>query len=89
MKVNMQKFQNFCQLLEKAKTDSQLVNYAYIVFQKSGLFKELLMRWNKRTTNTIYADFKVFIQEEYHVHGAVGGLTVVNSTHRQVNAVRD
>ena len=78
-----------CQLLKKAKTDSQLVDFAYIIFQKSGLFMNALMHWNKRTTNTTYADFRKFIQEEYHALDAVGGLTVANSTFNQANAVQE
>ena len=51
------KFQTLCQLLEEAKTDTQLVDYAYIIFHKCGLFMDSLMRWNKRTASTTYDDF--------------------------------
>ena len=50
---------------------------------------DALMRWNRRTTNTTYADFKTFLQEEYHALGKVGGLTVENSGLNSANAVTE
>lgn len=86
---DIQQFQTLCQLVGKGKTDSQLVDIAYIIFQKSGIFMEPLMQWNKRTATNNYEDFKTFIQEEYNASDAVGGLTVGNSSLHQANAVQE
>ena len=44
----IQDFQDICGLIGKDKTDSQLVDTAYLIFQKSGLFRDSLIRWNKK-----------------------------------------
>ena len=38
----IQGFQDLCTLIKNEKTDAQLVSYAYIVFQQTGIFMESL-----------------------------------------------
>ena len=76
----IKKFQTLCQLVKKPKTDDQWVDIAYIIFSKSEAFKDTLITWNAKTTNTTYADFKTHITERYHALGQVGGLKVKDSS---------
>ena len=78
----IQKFQDLTQLLGKSKTDAQLVDMAYLIFQKTDHFKDSLMRWNKLPTppNKDYALFKDHMRSEHADLEQVGGLTVADST---------
>ena len=42
----IQEYQDLCTLLQNPKTDKQLVTYAYLIFQKSGIFMQSLKDWN-------------------------------------------
>ena len=44
----IQDFQDICELIGKDKTDYQLVDTAYLIFRKLGLFRDSLLRWNKQ-----------------------------------------
>ena len=43
----VQDLQDICTLLSKHKSDMQLVDMSYLIFQKSGIFMDSLLRWNK------------------------------------------
>lgn len=73
----IQEFQDLCQLLRNSKTDTQLVIYAYLCFQKANIFQNSLIKWNARAAvNQTFSEFKLFMREEYQALEAVGGLTV-------------
>ena len=55
------KFRVLCILTEQPKTDAQLTNIAYIIFNKPRFFMDSLKTWNKRTTNKNYSDFKIHL----------------------------
>ena len=58
-------------------TDTQLVTYAYLVFQKSGTFMNSLKEWNARShVNKAFVNFKMFMRQQYLDLQAVGGLTL-------------
>ena len=86
----IQDFQDICGLIGKHKTDSQLVDTAYLIFQKSGLFRDLLIRWNKQPDPAkTFQDFKIFMRAEYLDLQEVGGMTLANSTLNTMNIVQE
>ena len=83
----IQEFQDLCVLLSNRKTDTQLVTYAYLCFQKVGIFQNSLLRWNaKLVADKTFALFKIFMRKEYLDLDAVGGLTVESSS---LNLIRE
>lgn len=77
----IQDFQDICILLQNTKTDTQLITYAYLVFQKTGIFMTSLKEWNaKIPALKTFAGFKLFMRQQYLDLDAVGGLTVQNSS---------
>ena len=83
-------FQTLCTLIGRDKTDSQLVDMAYLVFQKTGIFQHSLKDWNNKSpVDQTFADFKVFMRKEYLDLEAVGGLTVNNGMESQANMIKE
>ena len=81
-------FQDVCVLTSNAKSDTQLVNMAYLIFQKSGIFMNSLREWNKKTpADKTYVNMKSFMRNEYLQLQEVGGLTIQNSMTNQANLV--
>ena len=77
----IQDFQDICTLISNGKTDTQLVTYAYLCFQKTGIFQTSLKEWNAKTQEQkTFALFKFFMRKEHRELQAVGGLTVHNSS---------
>ena len=74
-----------CQLVQQPKQDYQLVNIAYIVFQKVPIFHESLIRRNKTTEIKTYNDFKIHMRQECNELAKVGGLTVESSNLNGIN----
>ena len=86
----IQDFQDICVMIGNGKTDTQLVTYAYLIFQKTGIFMEGLKSWNARPTpDKTFVNLKMHMQREYLDLQEVGGLTVNNSTLSQVNLVQE
>ena len=44
----IQDLQDLCILIGKTKSDTQLVDMAYLIFQKCGIFIDSLLRWNEK-----------------------------------------
>ena len=87
---HIQDFQDICGLLNKAKTDTQLVDTAYLIFQKSGLFRDSLIRWNKLPDPAKkFNDFKIFMRSEYLDLQEVGGMTLASSNLNTINIVQE
>ena len=42
------KFRDLCKLIDQPKSDSQLTNISYIIFNKPRFFMESLKHWNKK-----------------------------------------
>ena len=83
-------FQALCTLIGRDKTDSQLVDMAYLVFQKTGIFQHSLKDWNNKSTDDqTFAEFKTFMRKEYLDLEAVGGLTVNNAMESQANMIKE
>ena len=75
----VEKFRGLCILTEQPKTDAQLTNVAYIIFNKPWFFMDSLKNWNKKTTNKTYADFKIHMRREYNELRQVGALSISDS----------
>jgi len=73
------RFRDLCILTQQPKSDSQLTNIAYIIFNKPRFFMDSLKAWNKQTTNKTYADFKTHLRKEYNELRQVGALTIQDS----------
>ena len=73
----IKKFQDLAQLMGKGKTDTQLIDMAYLIFQRTGHFKDSLMRWNKLSEPPAktYELFKDHMRDEHADLEQVEGLT--------------
>ena len=68
-------FQDLCILTENQKTDRQLIQLAYLVFNKNKAFMDSLKTWNaKLLSSKIFANFKLHMREEHHALRQVGAL---------------
>ena len=77
----IQEFQDICILLQNTKTDMQLITYAYLVFQRAGIFMTSLKEWNaKSIASKTFQTFKIFMRKQYLDLEAVGGLMIQNSS---------
>ena len=86
----IQYFQDLCIMISNDKTDTQLVTYAYLIFQKSGIFMDGLKSWNTKTAqDCTFVNFKFHMRKEYLDSQEVGGLTINNSTLNQVNMIQE
>ena len=86
----IQEFDDLCKLLENSKTDTQLVTYAYLIFQRTGIFMEGLKKWNsKPLCDRTFANFKLHMRQEYSDLQDVGGLSINNSLLNQANIIKE
>jgi hypothetical protein len=85
----IQYFQDLCTLLTNPKTDTQLVTYAYLIFQKNTIFMQSLKEWNaKLPGGKTFMHFKIYMRSQYRELKAVGGLTVQNSAFNMMQEIR-
>ena len=73
------KFCDLCVLTKQPKSDRQLTNIAYIIFNKPQFLMESLKSWNKQTTDKTYSDFKTHLRKEYNELCQVGVLSIKQS----------
>ena len=86
----IQEFNDLCTLLGNGKTDMQLVTYAYLIFQKTGIFMDGLKVWNSKASNLkTFVNFKVHMRKEYSDLQDVGGLTIQNTMPNQANMIQE
>ena len=82
-------FQDLCVLTGNAKTDRQLVQLAYLVFNKTKAFMDSLKAWNaKLLLDKTFANFKIHMREEHHALRQVGALTIRDSEFSQANMIQ-
>ena len=83
-------FQDLCELCDNAKTDRQLVQIAYIIFNKSRFFMDSLLKWNKKASNEkTYNNFKLHMHKVYQALKEVGALTIEDSSLNQMNLIQE
>ena len=86
----IQDFQDLCVMIGNDKTDKQLVTYAYLIFQRSGIFMDGLNAWNaKGSQDKIFTNFKCHMRKNYLDLQEAGGLTVNTSTLNHVNLLQE
>ena len=74
------KFKELCELCHNTKTDVQLVQLAYLIFNKTRIFIDALKDWNKKVpTDKTYANMKTHMRTHYQELKQVGALTVEDS----------
>ena len=81
-----QEYQDVCTY---PKTDKQLVTYAYLIFQESGIFMQSLKDWNVQPPRTqFFLNFKVFMRRQHHEVKKVGGITIQNSSPNMMKEIK-
>ena len=82
-------FQDLCILIGNEKSDRQLVQLAYLVFNKTKAFMYSLKAWNsKLLPDKTFAKFKLRMREEQHALRQVGALTIRDSEFSQTNMIQ-
>lgn len=83
-------FQDLCGLCANTKTDRQLVQIAYIIFNKTRVFMDSLLKWNKKDTDEkTYDNFKIHMRRAYQALREVGALTIEDSSINQANLIKE
>ena len=73
-------------MINIGKMDTQLVTYAYLIFQKAGIFMTLNM---KIAANCTFANLKTYMRKEYLDPQEVGSLTINNLSLSQANMIQE
>ena len=59
----IKEFAELCMMTGNDKTDQQLVNMAYLLFNRAKAYTDALKTWNaKATTDKTFANFKVHLR---------------------------
>ena len=79
-------FHDLCSITNNDKTDKQLVQIAYLIFNQTRAFVDSLKKWNAlQDTDNTFAKFKTHMKAEHHALKRVGALTIQDSTLYQAN----
>ena len=82
-------FADLCAITNNDKTDKQLCQISYLIFNRTRAFLDSLKKWNAKTSDEkTYAQFKKYMREEHHALKQVGALTIKDSTFYQANMVQ-
>ena len=82
-------FHDLCTITNNDKTDKQLVQIAYLIFNRTRAFVDALKKWNELSEESkTYAKFKKHMRAEHHALKRVGALTVQDSTFYQANLLQ-
>ena len=86
----IQEYQDLCALLLNSKSDMQLITYAYLVFQKTGIFMISLKDWNNKVVKAkSFANFATIMRRQYRELKAVGVLIIQNSTLNMMQEIKN
>ena len=67
-----------------------MVTYAYLVFQKTGVFMQSLKEWNTQsTTPKTFENFQRYMRSQYRELKAAGGLTIQNSSLNMTQEIKN
>ena len=73
-------FNNMCIISSRIKPDSQLVDYAYLIFNRCQVFSDHLISWNnKANADQTYTNMKTHMREAYLELEQVGRLSIKDS----------
>ena len=82
-------FADLCAITNNDKTDKQLCQISYLIFNRTRVFLDSLKKWNAKTSDEkTYGQFKKYMQEEHHALKQVGALAIKDSTFYQANMVQ-
>ena len=74
------KFKELCDLCDNSKTDPQLVQLTYLIFNKTCMFTDALKEWNKlQASEKTYNKMKQHIRAHYWALKQAGTLTIEDS----------
>ena len=74
-------FQNLCTITGRVKSDDQLVDWAYLIFNRYGVFTDFLIKWNaKSQDDKTFTNMKEHMRDVYHALNDVGKLKIKDST---------
>ena len=77
-------------MINNDKTYKQLVAYAYLIFQKAGIFMNIFKTWNiKIAADHTFVNLKTHMHKEYLDLQEVGGLTIKNSSLSHANMIQE
>ena len=83
-------FYNLCTIAGKTITDAQLVDYAYIIFNRCAVFADELIKWNaKDPADKTYDELKKHMRKAYHSLNEVGKLTIQDSSINMLNELKE
>ena len=83
-------FHNLCTITKNNKTNKQLVQLAYLIFNRKRAFVDTLKKWNdKLTEDKTYTNFKQHMRDKHHAFKRVGALTIQDSTLYQANLMQN
>ena len=83
-------FRDLCTITNNDKTDKQLVQLAYLIFNRTRAFVNTLKKWNEKSTeDKTYANFKQHMRDVHHALKRVGALTIQESTLYQANLMQN
>ena len=70
-------FHNLCTIAGKVITDAQLVDYAYLIFNRCCVFADFLITWNaKDEADKTYTNMKDHMRDAYHALNDVGKMAI-------------
>ena len=74
-------FTDLCTMTSNDKTDAQVVQLGYLIFNRTRAYTDALKVWNEKpATDRTYANFKTHLRKEFHALRQVGGLTMKDSS---------
>ena len=82
-------FQDLCAITNNDKSDKQLCQIAYLIFNRTRAFVDALKNWNAKTPDEkTFALFKKHMRTEHHALKQVGALSIQESSFYQANMVQ-
>ena len=79
--IKISDFHHLCEITERTRTDAQLCEYAYLIFNKCNVFADYLIRWNeKAAADKTFENMKTHMRAAYRSLKNVGKLTVQKSS---------
>ena len=79
---------DLCEMIGQPINDRKQVQIAYCIFHKTGVYRDSLKDWSKRTTQQDYENFKTFMREEHERLEEVGALDISESSLNQANIIQ-
>ena len=79
---------DLCEMINQPINDRKQVQLAYCIFHKTGVYRDSLKDWNKKTTNKDYENFRTFMREEHERLEEVGALDISESSLNQASIIQ-